>query len=301
MKGRLFFLALASLGVSLTVRPGAAQQPAGTPEAKQAIQKNAEAFVEAFHKGDAKALAAIWAADGDYTDLMGRQFKGRAAIEKAFADLFAEHKGLKVSIDSVSLRFVTPNVAIEDGMTAVFAPGGAPPSRARYTIVHVQKNGQWELSSVRDAVFMPPSNREHLQGLVWALGDWGTDGDKGAVERLSVAWAQNDNFLTATFSTTIGNVTVGSATQWIGWDPVAKYVRSWIFDAAGGFGEGAWTRDGNKWVVKTSSVQQDGKKAAATYIVTRADADTLALQARDRVVDGKSLPDTKEVRLTRVK
>jgi uncharacterized protein (TIGR02246 family) len=127
MRSQLLFLALAGVAVSLGVRPGPAQQSPGTAEAaKQAIQKHAEAFVEAFHKGDAKALAAFWAVDGDYTDENGRQFKGRTAIEKAFTELFAEHKGLKLGIDSISLRFVTPDVAIEDGTTAVFAPGGAP-------------------------------------------------------------------------------------------------------------------------------------------------------------------------------
>jgi uncharacterized protein (TIGR02246 family) len=302
MRSQLLFLTMAGVAASLAVRPGSAQQSPGTTEAaKQAIQKHAEAFVEAFHKGDAKALAAFWAVDGDYTDQNGRQFKGRTAIEKAFTELFAEHKGLTLGIESIALRFVTPNVAIEDGMTAVFAPEGLPPSRARYTIVHVQKDGQWQLSSVRDAVFVPPSNRGPLRGLEWAVGDWASEGDKGEVERLSVAWAQNENFLTATFATTMGDITVGSATQWIGWDPVAKKVRSWIFDAAGGFGEGAWTRDGSKWVIKTNSVLQDGKKAAATYILSRGAGDTLGLQARDRVVDGKSLPGTKELRLKRVK
>ena len=41
-------------------------------------------------------------------------------------------------------------------------PDGAPPSRARYTIVHVQRDGEWYLSSVRDAPYAPPNNHEHL-------------------------------------------------------------------------------------------------------------------------------------------
>ena len=114
--------------------------------AEAAIQKNAEAFVEAFHRGDAQALAAFWAPDGVYTDLAGRQLKGREAIAKAFTGLFAANKGLKVQIESLALRFVSPDVAIEEGTTAVFPPDGGPPSRARYTNVHVKKDGQWLLS-----------------------------------------------------------------------------------------------------------------------------------------------------------
>jgi uncharacterized protein (TIGR02246 family) len=302
MRSRLLWLlAVHALLLGFTPRPASAQPAGGSPEDKEAIAKKAEAFVEAFHKGDAEALAAFWAPNGDYTDLTGRRLKGRKAIARAFKRLFSEHKGLKVRIDSESLRFLTPDVAIEDGTTAVIAPDGAPPSRARYTIVHVKKDGHWLLGSVRDAAYVPPGNQEHLRGLAWAVGDWAAEGGKGPVERVSVSWAEGENFLVATFATTMGDVTVGQATQWIGWDPVAKRVRSWIFDAAGGFGEGSWSRDGDRWVIKTTSVQQDGKKAAATYVVTHVDEDSFRLQVRDRSVDGQPSPPTKGVMLKRVK
>src|SRR5262249_23528752 len=160
-----------------------------------ALIKNAEAFVEAFHKGDAKALAAFWTADGDYVDQTGHSLKGREAIEKAFKEFFAENKGLKVRIESHSLRFVTPDVAIEDGMTSTMAADGSPPSRARYTIVHVKKDGQWLLSSVRDAAYAPATNHEFLKNLEWAIGDWSDENDKGEVARVSFDWSPSQNFI----------------------------------------------------------------------------------------------------------
>ena len=297
----LWLLVVLALMVGLTAGPGLAQQPKGDPKDKEALAKRAEAFLEAFHKGDAKALAAFWVPDGDYTDQTGRQLKGRAAIEKAFQGLFAENKGLKLRIDSDSLRFVTADVAIEEGTTGVISPDGGPPSRARYTIVHVKRDGQWYLDSVRDTPFAPPTNYEHLRGLEWAIGDWVGNADTGEVERLSFAWTESQNFIVSTFNTSAKNVSVGGATVWTGWDPVAKNIRSWLFDSTGGFGEGSWTQDGKKWSLKTTTVLQDGKKAAATYVLTRVDADTIALQARDRSVDGKAVPDTKEVKLKRAK
>jgi uncharacterized protein (TIGR02246 family) len=280
--------------------PGEQPRPGGNPEAEAAIQKQAEAFVDAFHKGDAKAVAACWAPDGDFTDQTGRQLQGRAAIEKAFAGMFAENKGLKVRIESRSLRFPTPDSAIEDGTTEVFPPDGGSPSRARYTNFHVKKDGQWLLSSVRETPFVPPSNYEHLRGLEWAVGDWASD-EEGGVERLAVAWSEGQNFLNATFTTTVKNIPVGSVEQRIGWDPVAKRIRSWLFDETGGFGEGSWTQDGKKWVVKTTSVLQDGRSATATYILTPVDPDTITLQSTDRSENGKRFPDTKEVKMKRVK
>jgi uncharacterized protein (TIGR02246 family) len=288
-------------GLGLGARPALAAQAAGSDEDKAAIAKNAEAFIEAFHNGDAKALAAFWTSDGDYTDQSGYRLKGRSAIEKAFRGLFAENKGLKLRIESASLRFLTPDVAVEDGMTAVIPADGAPPSRARYTIVHVKKDGQWLVASVRDAPYAPPSNHVHLRGLEWIIGDWAEEEKKGGVERLSFSWSENQNFILATYATTHKDVDVASATVWIGWDPAAKHVRSWLFDSTGGFAEGSWSRKGKQWLVKSHGVHQDGKKVATTYVLTRIDADTMTFQARDRTLGAEALPDTKEVTLKRVK
>src|SRR5262245_55127495 len=72
-----------------------------------AITDSAKSFVEAFHRGDAKAVAAFWMPDGDYVDEHGRVLKGRKAIEDAYAELFAAKKGVKLRIDVASIRFPT--------------------------------------------------------------------------------------------------------------------------------------------------------------------------------------------------
>src|SRR5207249_5698340 len=117
--------------------------------------KTAEAFVEAFHKGDAKAVAAFWTPDGDYVDENSRVLKGQKAIQDSFADLFATRKGLKVRIDVASLRFPAPDLAIEDGTSTVLAPDGSAPSRARYTNVLDRKSTRLNSShvSISYAVF----------------------------------------------------------------------------------------------------------------------------------------------------
>jgi uncharacterized protein (TIGR02246 family) len=289
------------MAAGLAAGPVLAEEAKGNPKDKAAIAKNAEAFVEAFHKGDAEGLAAFWTEDGDFTDQTGRHIKGRAGLEKAFKQMFAENEGLKLHIESESLRFVTPDVAIEDGITEVIPADGGPPTRARYTIVHVKKDGKWLLSSVRNSPFTPPSNSEHLRGLEWIIGEWAGETGKGQEEQLSFAWDEGQNFIVGTFSTTARDVPVSSARQWIGWDPEAKRIRSWIFDVSGAFGEGSWTADGKKWVVKTTLTLPSGKKAMATIIVGPVDADTITLQSRDRSVNGEKLSDTKEIKLKRVK
>jgi len=278
-----------------------AQGATGHAADEAALLKNAEAFVEAFHKGDAKALAGFWTADGDYTDQTGRTLKGRVAIEKAFKEFFAENKGLKLRIDITGLRFVTPEVAVEDGITEVIPPDGGPPSRARYTIVHVKKDGAWVLGSVRDAAYAPPSNHGYLRQLEWAIGAWESAADKGETARVSFAWSENQNFIVSSSTTTFKSIAIGGGMKWIGWDAAAKKIRSWTFESDGSFGEGAWTHEGNKWTIKSSATLRDGKKLTATNIVTRIDNDTLTWQSRDRAVDGTALPDIAEIKMRRVK
>jgi uncharacterized protein (TIGR02246 family) len=303
MKARLLLYLAVALPLLLVGGTGIAQKDDKGKANKDgdALFERAKAFVAAFDKGDAKAVAGFWVEDGDYTDQSGKHLKGRAAIQKAFAGMFAESKGAKLRIDSEALRFVTPDVAIEDGVTEVIPPDGGPPSRARYTIVHVKKDGKWSLSSVRDAAFAPPTNYEHLRGLEGLVGDWDSEADKGEVARLSFAWAHGQNFLVAHFTTSFKNINMGGGTQWIGWDPLAKKVRSWTFESSGGFAEGTWSHDGKTWTVKTSAVLSDGVKASATNVLTLIDANTISLSSKDRTLNGKAMPELKEVRLKRRK
>ena len=46
-----------------------------------------------------------------------------------------------------------------------------------------------------------------------------------------------------------------SGTQRIGWDPLKRQFKTWIFDSEGGHGEGYYTRNGDQWVVKTEGVR----------------------------------------------
>jgi uncharacterized protein (TIGR02246 family) len=282
--------------------PCSAQPPKGESKDEAALFKIAQAFVEAFHKGDAKALAAFWTADGDYIDQTGRRLKGRDAIEKSFTGFFAENKGLKLRINVEGVRFLTPDIAIEDGVTETIPPNGAPPSRARYSIVHIKKDGQWKVGSVREAAFAAPTNYDNLRVLEWAIGDWADESSKGDVARVSFAWSENQGFIISNYTTTFKNIAIGGGTQWIGWDPVTKQLRSWTFDTSGNFGEGKWVKEGdNKWVINSSMTLQSGKKVVATNILTRIDPDTVSWRSTGRSVDGEVFPDTKEIRMKRIK
>src|SRR4051812_38486904 len=54
----------------------AAPAPADRPDDRAAVRKALDTFVAAFQKGDGKAVAAHWTADGEYTEDDGATFRG---------------------------------------------------------------------------------------------------------------------------------------------------------------------------------------------------------------------------------
>ena len=87
--------------------------------------------------------------------------------------------------------------------------------------------------------------------------------------------------------------------QVVGWDPVAKTIRSWMFDSEGGFGEGVWSREDNRWTVRFHQILADGRLAFATNVYTYVDGNTFTWQSVGREVDGAPLPDVDPVTLVR--
>jgi len=298
---RLWFIAPLALAAGLSARPAPAAEPIDNAKEEAAIQKSAEAFVEAFNSGDAKAVAAFWTPDGDMVDREGHQVKGRKAIEAAYQKFFADAKGAKLFIRIGSLRVARPDLALEDGETEVVLPDG-PPAASRYTVVHVKQEGQWMIDSVREATAVPPNNAERLEGLAYLIGDWTEDAEKGGNAKASYVWNESQNFIVNTFDVTMKDVPVAGGKQIIGWDAAAKKPRAWTFLFNGGFAEGVWTPDGdNKWKIAVTGTQRDGTKVVATNVITKMDDDHFTFQFIDRTVDGKPLADDKPVKMKRVK
>ncbi len=284
----------------LVLMAGALYAAEVNPE-QAAINKTAEAFVDAFHKGDAKTLAAFYTPDADYVDETGRVFQGREAIEKIYTDFFAENKGLKLRLNIDSRKFPSPGLAIEDGTSVVIAPDGSAPMQSRYTNVFVKVDGKWLLSSVREGKASGPSNFEFLRPLEWAIGEWLDVEPSGQMGHVSFVWAPGDNFIVSTRTEDFKNTSLLRTTQWIGWDAAAKQIRSWSFQADGGTDLSTWTRNGGAWNIKTDSVLANGSKVSSTSVITPVDKDTITWQMKDQKVNGKEIPDTQEVKMKRVK
>jgi hypothetical protein len=155
------------------------------------------------------------------------------------------------------------------------------------------------LASARDLPDELGSSEEQLKQLSWLIGDW-VDESPNALVRTSYRWAENESFIAGEFHVQVAGRPALVGTNRIGWDPLARKLRSWVFDSEGGFGEGVWTRIDNQWIVKVTAVTRDGKLATATNIYTYLSNDRATFESRDRLRGDELAEDTGEILLVRM-
>lgn len=268
-----------------------------------AIRANAEKYVESYNRRDSKTMASMWSPEAVYSETEGGEsVVGREAIAKQLDDVFAGSEDAKLAVTINSIDFVSPNVAIEHG-TAVVTYDKHPTETTEYTAVHMKRDGKWLLDRVTDTNLDPvepaPSNYEHLKALEWMIGSWVDEGE-GSTITTDCEWTKNRNFMTRSFAMMVGNQVDTSGMQIIGWDPVNKQIRSWVFDSDGAFSEGTWTQKGDKWLIQQKGTLVDGGQTTALNIIKRVDDNSLTWQSINRTIDGEMQPNIDEVVVRRV-
>lgn len=266
---------------------------------EQAIRQNVARYLEAFQKRDAAALAALWAPDAVYvSSRSGERVQGREAIQQELEGVFAEDSEVAIDVSVSSIRFLTDDVAVEEGVAHVTRQD-QPVSRTTYSAIHVKRDGQWLLDSIRETELpSPPSNFEYLEALDWMVGEWVDEDDNARIET-RCQWTRNKNFLTRSFTVEIEGTVELEGTQVIGWDAANGRIRSWVFDSDGGFGEGTWSQQGDRWVINGKATLPDGRTGSSVFIITKIDDNSFTWQSVSREVDGEILPNVEPVTIVR--
>jgi uncharacterized protein (TIGR02246 family) len=303
------FAASAQVGAPSAAKEPASQAPATAPETapapdsaaetadEAAIRGNVDAFTKAYDAGNAKAVAALFMPDAEIVSEDGTTQQGGDAIETEFADIFKQYPKATIKSDVKSIRFVSPTLAIEEGTSIVTHEPNEPGEHSRYEVVHVKQAGKWLMASARDLPDEEDVAEDNLNQLHWLIGDW-VDEDSDAVVHTAYRWSENHHFILCDFTANLTGETM-TGTQRIGWDPLAKTIRSWSFDSEGGFAEATWTHAGNQWIVKTTGVTNDGKSASSTNYMTRLRKHRLTWESRDRVIGGEKTADIGPITIAR--
>lgn len=274
-----------------------AQQPQPTSPDKAAIETTIESYVAAFNKGDSAAVASHWKDKGELTTVGGETLKGQAAIEASLKSFFAENKGARLEISEPSIRFLSPHVAMEEGVARMIYPN-QDPVETQYTAIHVKAGfggGDWKIDRLSETEIIETSSHyEQLKQLEWLIGSW-VDEDDGTMVETSCQWTKNQNFISRTFKVTTADGGELEGTQVIGWDPSRNTIRSWMFDSEGGFGVGIWSQDGDQWKIRVLQTLKDGSTASAINVLTKVDENSFAFKSSGREIGGRLLPNVPEI------
>ena len=261
---------------------------------RKAILQSALDFTAAFEKGDAKAVTALWTDLGEYESDDGTVLRGRPAIEAAFVAHFKKQSSGKMEIKVESIRFLSRDAAIEEGLTRTTASDSLPDS-AHYSVLHVREDGKWKIARSRES----GAGENRMADLDWLIGTWRSEAkDDGLV--ISIARDKDQPFVVAKFEATAAGKSVSLGTMKIGIDPTSGQFMSWHFDPDGGHGHGLWLREGKHWAIDSRGVQADGADTAAVNILTRLGVDEIGWRSIDRMVGGQAQPDSAPIKLKRV-
>ncbi|MDX2037689.1 MAG: SgcJ/EcaC family oxidoreductase [Isosphaeraceae bacterium] len=276
-------------------------EPERSPEEKAVLAVALE-FIKAYNSGDAKAIASLFVENGEIVVENETPIRGREAIQATFETVFAEEPGTSIDLFDTSVRLLTPDLAVEEGVAITTPPdteeGPGEPTSSRYTVHYVKQGGKWFQASVHDFPDREPTIEERLAQLDWMIGEWVDEGRDGVVETIC-SWDPSGKFILRDFTAKLDGMESISGTERIGWDPLTKQIKSWMFDSEGGHGEALWTRSGEEWILKAKGVLADGTVASATRVITMVNKDMIKFRSFDRVAGGSTRPSVEEITLVR--
>jgi uncharacterized protein (TIGR02246 family) len=259
------------------------------------VKKALAAFAKAFQKGDGKAVAGMWTAEGEYVGDDGMTFRGHAALEKAYSEFFAKNSDNALEIEVDSMRFPSKDTAVVEGHFKLHQGKKKELTVSRCSFLYAREDGKWLIAIAREW----PGDGLSLRDLAWLIGTWEAKRD-GTTATTKYEWTANKSFIRCQFSITKDGTT-HSGTQMIGKDPALGALRVWTFEDDGAIGDTDITRDGKKWVFAARGITADGRMLTATNLMTPVDADSFLWHSTGRVLDGEELPDLPPVKVVRVK
>jgi uncharacterized protein (TIGR02246 family) len=263
-----------------------------------AVRRTAEAFTTAFNAGDAKAVAALWAPDGEYVGPDGHKVRGRSAITKAYAEFFKGMPKARVEVHIDSIRSLGKHTALEEGSLKLYLPGDTEPGVSHYSVLHVREGEGWRMATVREWV-PEPTEFTALKDIEWLVGAWTAKSTEGDLS-IRYTWDEDRVFLRGRYVLKRDGKVATSGTQVIGKNPDGG-LRSWMFDGSGSFGQSVWVHDEGRWVIEATGTLPDGSAMTAVNILIPLGRDAFTWQVVEHTAGGAELPGTPPIRVTRVR
>src|SRR5262249_31552576 len=226
----------------------------------------------------------------------GEAFRGRAEVEKAYANIFKNRQGRKIFVQSKSLRFLGLDTAIQEGLVRLEPVASELPLFTPYNCVLAPRNGQLKVA-------LEPewgAGEDKLEDLAWLIGEW-TVQTKDRDLRMNFRWNDKKTLIVNKFTVKEAGTDSHSGTQRIGVDPESGQIRSWMVDQQGGRGQSLWVRDGKSWLLDSVGTLANGAETKSVNVISRINEDAFTWRSVDRRIGDEELPPTDLIKVVRVK
>lgn len=275
-----------------------ANMSSAEPEnARREVIQRLQNFAKELNQGNPETLSSYWTQDAEFTKpTTGELVEGKEEINQVLKKMAQEikEKHLLFTFKEGRIDFPDPDDAVVEGVVEI-TNNGALVQRTARRIGMVKDNGQWYIDTVDEIEVQPaPPLYKHLKDLEWLVGNW-KDQDENVTITFKTFWSNFHNFITQNFKMVVYGLEAMEGIQMIGWDPIEKKIRSWIFDSDGGFGTGVWTKNGDSWSVALNYIMSDGKKGSATDIYTKINSNSYQFSSTGRTINGQALPNIEPV------
>jgi uncharacterized protein (TIGR02246 family) len=121
------------------------------------LRRLAESYAQAWGKGDARGVTALYSTDAMHVGPDGKVVVGRARIEQAMtAALTGPYRGTKINLIYGQTTRATQDAYVSEGTWHIaggMPPAGAP-TRGRFLQTLVRVSGRWLIAG--DGVLNPP-------------------------------------------------------------------------------------------------------------------------------------------------
>jgi len=282
-------------------RPAEATAPASsTTAAENSVRETLAAYIAAYNRKDAAKLVELFTPDGTLIDSANVATRGREAVAQEFSEAFAERSNYTLQGKIDRIRLITPDVAQAEGVSRLVSPKEATIANQFVTLL-ARQGDAWRIVEIRD--YPAPAGSvtpyERLKELEWMVGEW-VDESEDAQVSSTVRWGQGKGYLVRDYSVQIKGEPATSGLMIIAWDPQTEQIKSWIFNADGSHGEGAWTRaTDNQWVVKAHGSTGDGQPTSATQVISLVNKDAVKTSSTDRIIGGEIARDIEDIIMVR--
>src|SRR5262249_22510527 len=231
--------------------------------------------------------------DAEFISEAGKAYRGKEQVRLMLKKSLASNKGMTQKGRGEFLRFLRTHAAIKITEVTPKNKDGHS-TTGPYETVWVKLDGKWYISRIRDLPDAPaedaPLAVTKLKPLAWLVGEWVDKDGKGDVT-VSCKWGPNMTFILQEFRVKQEGGKTLTVTQRIGYDAGDGWVRSWVFDSAGGFADSYWERRGNTWVTDCNGTFPDGRQTSSTNQWKFINDNSFSWSSKDRAGDDQPLPD----------